>query len=129
MPRKRTKGEIKAVCCTQDYRLDEIHLLDVWFQHFISVERPCAIVKKMYRRKPAYSVWRTIDPAEQEHFQELKTGQLPTEFELIRDWKLKDEYLEGVRRVTTDDVQRVAKKYLVEDNRTVGTLVPVKKQK
>jgi zinc protease len=51
------------------------------------------------------------------------------EFELIRDWKLKDEYLEGVRSVTTDDVQRVAKKYLVEDNRTVGTLVPIKKQK
>jgi zinc protease len=51
------------------------------------------------------------------------------EFELIRDWKLKDEYLEGIRKVTPDDVQRVAKKYLVEDQRTVGTLIPIKKQK
>ncbi len=51
------------------------------------------------------------------------------EFELIRDWKLKDEYLEGIRKVTPDDVQRVAKKYIVEDKRTVGTLIPIKKQK
>jgi zinc protease len=51
------------------------------------------------------------------------------EFELIRDWKLKDEYLEGIRNVTAEDVQRVAKKYIDEDKRTVGTLIPVKKQK
>ncbi len=85
MPRKRTRGEIKAVCCTQDYRWEDISLLDVWFQHLISVERPCAIVKKEYRRKPAYSVWRTIDPEEIEHFEELKTNTLPKEFEIIRE--------------------------------------------
>ncbi|MEN8263795.1 MAG: pitrilysin family protein [Nitrospirota bacterium] len=50
------------------------------------------------------------------------------EFELIRDWKLKDEYLEGIRNVTAEDVKRVAKKYIDEDKRTVGTLIPIKKQ-
>ena len=50
MPRERTRGDIKAVCCTQDYRENDIHKLEVWFQHLISGNRPCAIVKKMYRR-------------------------------------------------------------------------------
>ncbi len=49
------------------------------------------------------------------------------EFEMLGGWRLKDKYIEGLRRVTPDDVQRVAKKYLVEDQRTVGILIPVKK--
>ena len=48
------------------------------------------------------------------------------EFEMIGDWRLKDKYLDGIRSVTPGDVQRVATKYLVEDNRTVGTLIPLK---
>jgi zinc protease len=47
-------------------------------------------------------------------------------FEVLGDWRLKDRYLEGIRKVTTKDVQRVARKYLTEDNRTVGILVPAK---
>lgn len=47
-------------------------------------------------------------------------------FELIGDWRLKDKYLEGIRKVMPEDVQRVAKKYLVEDKRTVGILIPMK---
>ena len=34
-----------------------------------------------------------------------------------------DETLEGVERVTAEDVQRVVKTYLTKDNRTVGQLV------
>ena len=48
------------------------------------------------------------------------------EFEMIGDWRLKDRYLDGIRVVTPGDVQRVAKKYLIEDKRTVGTLIPLK---
>lgn len=95
MPRERTRGDIKAVCATQDYRENDMHKLDVWFEHLVSVGRPCAIVKKMYRRQMAYSVWRTIDPEEEEHFKELKTGQLPTEFEIIKEH---DNFME---RITT----------------------------
>ncbi len=49
------------------------------------------------------------------------------QFEMIGGWRLKDVYLEGIRNVTPGDVQRVAKKYLIEDRRTVGILVPQKK--
>ena len=51
------------------------------------------------------------------------------EFELIDDWKLKDKYLEGIRKVAPEDVQRVASKYIVENKRTVGILIPVKNEK
>jgi len=47
-------------------------------------------------------------------------------FEMIGDWRLKDKYLEGIRKVTPEEVQRVAKKYLIEDKRTVGVLIPIK---
>ncbi|MBI5739514.1 MAG: insulinase family protein [Nitrospirae bacterium] len=48
-------------------------------------------------------------------------------FEMLGDWRLKDKYFEGIRKVTPQDVQRVAQKYLVEDKRTVGVLIPLKK--
>lgn len=47
-------------------------------------------------------------------------------FEVIGDWRFKDKYLDGIRRVTPEDVQKVARKYLVEDKRTVGILIPIK---
>lgn len=40
-------------------------------------------------------------------------------------WKRVDQFLERIRAVTPKDVQRVAKQYLTEDNRTVGILIPV----
>lgn len=49
------------------------------------------------------------------------------QFEMLGSWRLKEKYIEGLRKVTPDDVQRVAKKYMVADQRTVGTLIPVKK--
>jgi zinc protease len=51
------------------------------------------------------------------------------QFEMIGGWRLKNTYLEGIRKVTPGDVQRVAKKYLVEDKRTVGILIPIKNKK
>ncbi len=48
-------------------------------------------------------------------------------FEMIGDWRLKDKYLEGIKNVKPEDVQKVAKKYLIEDKRTVGILIPIKK--
>ncbi len=47
-------------------------------------------------------------------------------FEMIGNWRLIERYLEGIRKVTPEDVTMVAKKYLKEDNRTVGILVPYK---
>jgi zinc protease len=50
-------------------------------------------------------------------------------FEIAGDWRLRDAYLEGIRNVTPEDVQQAARKYLIEDKRTVGVLIPVKNQK
>ncbi len=47
-------------------------------------------------------------------------------FEMIGDWRLKDKYLEGIKKVAPKEVQRVANKYLIEDKRTVGILIPTK---
>lgn len=56
------------------------------------------------------------------YMQAMKIGQ----FEVLGGWKLMDTYLERIRKVTPEDVRRVAKKYLTEDNRTVGILIPTK---
>jgi zinc protease len=50
-------------------------------------------------------------------------------FEMLGDWRLFDKYLDSIKKVTPEDVVRVAKKYLNEDNRTVGILVPTKSEK
>jgi hypothetical protein len=41
------------------------------------------------------------------------------------DWRYGEMYLENLRRVTAADVQRVAQKYFVERNRTVGYFEPI----
>jgi zinc protease len=46
-------------------------------------------------------------------------------FEAIGDWRLKDRYLPGIQAVTAEDVRRVARTYLVQENRTIGVLLPV----
>lgn len=50
-------------------------------------------------------------------------------FEMLGDWRLMDQYLAGIRKVTGADIVRVAQKYLLEDNRTVGILLPTKEMK
>jgi zinc protease len=50
-------------------------------------------------------------------------------FEMLGDWRLMDRYLEGIRKVMPEDVMKAARKYLNEDNRTVGILVPAKEVK
>ena len=45
--------------------------------------------------------------------------------EIVTSWKAIDDYLPSIRKVTPEDIQRVAKKYLSPDNRTVGILIPL----
>jgi zinc protease len=40
-------------------------------------------------------------------------------------WQVSDEYVDRIREVTADDVQRVVREYLVPERRTVGVLEPL----
>jgi len=52
-------------------------------------------------------------------------ARLLAHHEIALNWKAVDDYLPSIRKVTPEDIQRVAKKYLFLDNRTVGILIPL----
>jgi zinc protease len=49
-------------------------------------------------------------------------------YEVTGGWRQLNAYLDGIRKVTREDIQRVARQYLDADRRTVGTLIPIKGQ-
>jgi len=49
-------------------------------------------------------------------------------FEMTVGWRFIDKYLEGIRRVTPEDVSRVAKKYLIDERKTTGILIPLARE-
>ena len=53
-------------------------------------------------------------------------GMLLGRTETVANWTLLKEFIPKILQVTAEDVRRVAKKYLVPENRTMGILVPVK---
>jgi zinc protease len=56
-----------------------------------------------------------------------RVGLTLSEFAAQSDWRLIFLHRDAIGKVTSDDVARVAKKYLVADNRTVGVFVPTDK--
>lgn len=46
-------------------------------------------------------------------------------FEMVGGWRLIERFLEGIRKVTPEDVRRVAEKYLVPERKTTGILIPL----
>jgi zinc protease len=47
-------------------------------------------------------------------------------YEITGGWRQMDNYLDGIRKVTREDIRRVARLYLDRDRRTVGTLIPTR---
>lgn len=45
-------------------------------------------------------------------------------YQMLGDYRMVDQYLPNIEKVTAADVQRVASQYLVENNRTLGILIP-----
>ncbi len=45
-------------------------------------------------------------------------------YQMLGDYRMIDQYIPRIDQVTAADVQRVANKYLIDSNRTVGFLVP-----
>lgn len=56
-------------------------------------------------------------------------AMLLAQFEIAGDWRKIDEYIPSIRRVTPEDIRRVANEYLTPRNRTVGSLIPLGKLK
>jgi zinc protease len=54
-------------------------------------------------------------------YQAMQIGQLET---MNYSWRLLKEYPEKLKAVTSEQIQAVAKKYLIKDNMTVATLDP-----
>jgi zinc protease len=52
-------------------------------------------------------------------------AMLLARFEITLGWGEIDHYIPSIRKVSPEDIQRVAKQYLVPDNRTVGILIPL----
>ena len=52
-------------------------------------------------------------------------AMLLAQHEIAITWKAIDDYLPSIRKVSPEDIQRVARKYLTPDNRTVGILIPL----
>lgn len=52
-------------------------------------------------------------------------AMLLAQFEIASTWRAVDDYLPSIRKVTSEDIQRVANQYLIPDRRTAGALVPL----
>jgi len=52
-------------------------------------------------------------------------AMLLAQFEIGFSWRGIDDYISSIRKVSPEDIQRVAKRYLLPDNRTVGILIPL----
>jgi len=52
-------------------------------------------------------------------------AMLLAQHEIALNWRAVDDYIPSIRKVSAEDIQRVARQYLTPDNRTVGILVPL----
>ena len=52
-------------------------------------------------------------------------AMLLAQHEIAMDWRAIDAYLPSIQKVSAEDIQRVAKRFLLPDNRTVGILIPL----
>lgn len=52
-------------------------------------------------------------------------AMLLARYEIALSWRAIDNYTASIRRVTPEDIQRVATHYLIQDKRTVGILIPL----
>jgi zinc protease len=53
-------------------------------------------------------------------------GMLLGKLATVARWNLLNEYIPKIQQVTAEDIRRVARQYLVTNNRTLGVLLPIK---
>jgi zinc protease len=91
------------------------------------------IAKLRNETVPAAELQKAKNQLLKEHYSQLKTiagrANLLGTFEVFRgDYKKLFTVGQEIEAVTTADIQRVAQKYLLEDGRTIATLIPEVKQ-
>jgi zinc protease len=52
-------------------------------------------------------------------------AMLLAQHEIALSWRAIEDYIPAIRRVSPEDIQRVASRYLIPDNRSVGILMPL----
>ena len=52
-------------------------------------------------------------------------AMLLAQHEIALTWRAIDDYLPSIRKVSPEEIQQVARKYLIPDNQTVGILIPL----
>lgn len=55
-------------------------------------------------------------------------GMMLAMYEITDSWRRVEDYIPSIRKVTAEDIRRVANQYLIPANRTVGILLPVASQ-
>jgi zinc protease len=80
------------------------------------------IDKKELQRVQARVIASEIFRRDSIRSQAFELGMLQT---IGLGWQVADEYVDRIREVTADDVQRVVREYLVPERRTVGVLEPL----
>lgn len=69
-----------------------------------------------------------LNELEQNEIRISAFGQTLADFEALGDWRLYFAFRDQLEKVTADDLRRVAKAYLNENNRTLGYYQPVKEE-
>jgi len=115
-------------------RLDELFLIDgtpsagntvSQLEQAINVEieeiKTQRVSKEELERIKAQAIAEKVYEKDSVFYQAMQLGTLET---VGLDWKLNDEYTKRIREVTAEQIQQVAKKYLIKDTLTVAVLDP-----
>ena len=79
------------------------------------------VTKKELERIKAQTIAEKVYEKDSVFYQAMQIGMLET---VGLDWRLNDEYTKRIREVTAEQIQKVAKKYLVKERLTVAVLEP-----
>lgn len=79
------------------------------------------VTEKELERIKAQTIAEKVYQKDSVFYQAMQIGTLAT---VGLDWRLNDEYTNRIRQVTAEQIQAVAKKYLVKDTMTVAVLDP-----
>ena len=100
-------------------------LEDAIWQEINQVKSSLVSDKELLRVKAQISA-ENVFQKDSGFYQAMSIGRLET---IGLDWSLENEFLSRIKQVTAEQVQTVAKKYLVTERSTVASLKPLEQSK